>query len=43
MKSPVLLSEFERPKLSPLAILMPLEEKVHTVPHLKALISGLEP
>ena len=39
-KSPVLLSEFERPKLYPLAILMPLEEKAHPVTHLKALISG---
>jgi len=40
MKSPVFLSEFERPKLQPLAILTPLEEKVHTATHLKALISG---
>ena len=42
MKSPVLLSEFEKPKLYPLAILMTLEEKVHTVPHLKALIGILD-
>ena len=40
MKSPILLSEFERPKRQPLAILIPLEENVHRVPHLKALIGG---
>ena len=26
-----------------MAILMPMEEKLHAVPHLKALTSGIEP
>ena len=38
MKSPVLLSEFDRPKLKPLTILMPLDKKAHTVPFYQVLV-----
>ena len=37
-KSLLLLSNFGSINLLVLAILMPLEEKLHTVPHLKDLI-----
>ena len=33
----------ESPNLQVVAVLMPLEIKRHTVPHLKYIISGLEP
>ena len=38
-----LLSKVESLNLQPVAVLMPLEMKHHTVPHLKGLNSGLEP
>ena len=41
-KSLLLLSNFGSINLLVLAILMPLEEKLHTVPHMKALISIFE-
>ena len=39
-KTHFLLSKVRSLKLCPLAILMPLEENLYIVPHLKALISG---
>ena len=39
----LLLSKVESPNLQVVAVLMPLEIKLHTVPHLKGLNSGLEP
>ena len=37
------LSKVESPNLQVVAVLMPLDIKHHTVPHLKGLNSGLEP
>ena len=39
-KRPVLLSKSGKPKVWLFVFLMPLEIKVHTVPHFKALNSG---
>ena len=41
-KNLILLSKVESLKLKVVAVLMPLEVKHHTVPHLKALTSGIE-
>ena len=41
-KSPLLLSKIESLNLRLLVVLMLLEEKPYTVPHLKALSSGIE-
>ena len=43
VKSLLLLSKVESLNLQVVAVLMPLEIKRHTVPHLKGLNSGLEP
>ena len=43
LKSLLLLSKVESPNLQVVAVLIPLEIKCHTVPHLKGLNSGLEP
>ena len=42
-KIPFYLVNYTSLNLQRLAVLMPLEMKHHTVPHLKALNSGLEP
>ena len=42
LKVQLLLSKVESPNLQVVAVLMPLEIKRHTVPHLKALTCGID-
>ena len=39
----LLLSEFKSVKVWPLVFQAPIDEKFHTVPHLKALANGIDP
>ena len=41
-KSLILLSKVERLNLQVVAVVIPLEIKCHTAPHLKALMIGIE-